>query len=169
MKKAFSILLLTLILTSVLTSCGLTVPKPMIESGEFDFSVTYEYDGERKTVSGVYVCEYTDLSWTIDGGYSRTWSGYIEGNEIEDHVRIDTTEDGSEIFLVLNLNADYFMDDYNFDLYGFPEPYIMVKYYTEDGTMGIIYDVDDIKEMCGASIISYEYDEPVENSFSVFN
>ena len=58
MKKIFGILLLVLLLAATLAGCGLTAPRPEIEKGEFPFSVTYEFAGEIKTVSGVYVCEY---------------------------------------------------------------------------------------------------------------
>ena len=40
------------------TGCSGLTSGPEVEKGEFDFSVTYEFEGETKTVSGVYVCEY---------------------------------------------------------------------------------------------------------------
>ena len=168
MKKVFSVLLLTLVLVCVLTSCGLTVPRPQIKSGEFHFSVTYEYAGETKTVSGVYVCEYNGMEWALDGGYYRDWTGYIRGGTSDDYVAIDTVN-GNEIILVLNLIPDYFMDDFNFELYDVPTPYIQVKHYSEDGGMSIIYDSKEIEELYGAKIISFEYDKPIENSFSIFH
>ena len=169
MKKLLCLLIALVLLTAGLTSCGVTVPRPKIKSGEFNFSVTYEYKGETKTVSGVYVCEYDGLSWALDGGYHRSWSGYIKGGEIDDFVDIDVTDAGDKIILVLNLRADYFMDDYNVDLYdGYPEPYIRIDEYTEDGGFRTIYDADDVEEICGAKIISYQYDEPVKNTFKVF-
>ena len=169
MKKVFSILLLMLLLACMLTSCGLTVPRPAIKKGEFHFTVTYEYGGETKTVSGVYVCEYNGMEWALDGGYYRDWTGYIQGGGADgDFIAIDTV-DGDEIILVLNLVPDYFMDDYNVDLYdGYPEPYIRIDEYTEDGGFRTIYDADDVEEICGAKIISYQYDEPVKNTFKVF-
>lgn len=167
-KKILSILLLTFMLAYTLTSCGITVPRPQITEGQFDFTVTYEYAGEIKTVSGVYVCKYNGMDWALDGGYYRDWTGYIQGGKIDDYVAIDTV-DGDEIILVLNLVPDYFMDDYNTELYDTPTPYIMIKYYTEEGGMGGIHDPNEVEELCGARIISYEYDEPIENSFRTFN
>ena len=167
MKKLFGVLLLTLTLATLLTSCGLTVPRPEIKSGEFDFSVTYEYNGVTKTVKGVYVCEYNGTEWALDGGYHRTWTGYVKGGKIEDHVEIDTV-DGDEIVLVLNLIPDYFMDDFNEDLYDVPVPYIMVKDYGDDGEVGFLHDADVIAETYGVRIISYKYEKPVKNSFGLF-
>ena len=168
MKKVSSILLLTLMLVGILTSCGLIVSRPKIKSGEFDFSVTYEYAGETKTIAGVYVCEYNGSEWVLDGGYCRDWTGYIRGGTSDDYVAIDTV-DGDEIILVLNLIPDYFMDDFNFELYDVPTPYIQVKHYSEDGGMSIIYDSKEIEALFGAKIISFEYEKPIENSFSIFH
>lgn len=166
MKKGSALCVLVILLVLMMTGCGLTVPRPEIKSEEFDFSVTYEYGGETKTVSGVFVCEYAGTSWTLDGGYGRDWTGHIQGGELEDHVPIDTV-DGNEIILVLNLDPEYLMDDFNADLYDIPKPYIMVKMVSDEG-MWFVHDPGEIEEYCGAKIISYEYDEPIENSFGLF-
>lgn len=167
MKKIIVTVALLTALVFTLSGCGFTVPRPEIKSGEFNFSVTYEYAGETKTVTGVYVCEYAGTSWTLDGGYDRDWTGYIKGSDDNDHILLDTVEGGDEIILVLNLNADYFMDDFNFDLYGNPAPYIMIKDYTEEG-FRILQDAADVERDYGAKVISYEYDAPVENTFKLF-
>ena len=118
----------------------------------------------------MYVCEYADLNWTLDGGYHRAWSGYIKGGDDNDFVAIDTVNGSDEIILVLNLNPSYFMGDYNADLYDdVPAPYIMIKNYGEDGALSVIHEADEVERICGAKILSYEYDAPIENSFSIFN
>ena len=81
-------LLVALMLSALLAGCGLEVPRPEIKEGEFSFTVTYEYNGEIKTVSGVYVCEFSGISWALDGGYHRAWNGYIKGGEPEEAVEI---------------------------------------------------------------------------------
>ena len=169
MKRLLSILILTAMLTFLLAGCGLRVPRPEIKSGEFKYSVTYEYCGEVNTISGIYVCEYAGLSWALDGGYSRDWSGYIKGADDNDHVELGTIDDGDVVILVLNFFPEYFMDDFNYELYDVPAPYIMIKDYTEDGGIRFIHEVDLIEEICGAKIISYEYDAPIENTFKLFN
>ena len=164
MKKVFSILLLMLLLACMLTSCGLTVPRPAIKKGEFHFTVTYEYGGETKTVSGVYVCEYNGMEWALDGGYYRDWTGYIQGGGADgDFVAIDTV-DGDEIFLVLNLVPDYFMDDFIEGYHTVPVPYLSVTYWEED-VMTVESQADVIEENYGAKILHYEYAEPIENTF----
>lgn len=171
MKKIFSVLFIILIVAVTFSSCGLTTPRPHIKSGEFNFSVTYEYAGEVKTVSGVYVCQYAGLFWTLEGGYSRDWSGYIKGSDDNDHIAIDAIEGGDEVILVLDLQPDYFMGDFDIELYGIPAPYIMIKDYTDYGDyegISFIHGADEIEALCGAKIISYEYDAPIENEFGLF-
>lgn len=167
MKKIIVTVALLTALVLTFSGCGFTVPRPEIKSGEFNFSVTYEYAGQTKTVTGVYVCEYAGTSWALDGGYSREWTGYIKGADDNDHILLDTVEGGDEVILVLDLRPDYFMDDFNFDLYGIPAPYIMIKDYTEEG-LCFLYDPADVERDWGAKVISYEYDSPVENTFKLF-
>jgi hypothetical protein len=163
MKKILILLVLTILLTCLLTSCGLTVPRPEIREGEFDFSVTYEYNGEIKTVSGVYVCAYNGMDWALDGGYYRDWTGYIQGGNTDDYVPIDIV-DGDEIILVLNLVPDYFMDDFIEGYREVPKPYISVTVVDDEG-LTFFHEPEEVEKICGARIISYEYAEPIENTF----
>ena len=169
MKKISVLLILILALSISLTSCGLDVPRPEIKNGEFDFSVTYEYGGEQSTVSGVYVCEYAGLSWHLDGGYNRDWNGCVKNGEVEEMLEIAKLDDGSELYLVLHLYPEYFMGESIDGLWDKPEPYLTIRACNEDGEVSFIDDADEVEELCGAKIIGYEYDEPIENSFSIFN
>ena len=76
MKRVVSFCLLALMLFGMLAGCSSTLPKPEIKNGKFNISVTYEYDGELKTLSGVYVCKYTGVEWTAEGNSYRSWKGY---------------------------------------------------------------------------------------------
>lgn len=165
MKRALLALILTFALVCGLTGCGSTVTQPEIKEGEFNFSVTYEFNGEVKTVSGVYVCKYNGTSWALDGGYSRDWKGYIKDGKLKDVMEIGVTEDGQMVELLLNLCPEYFMDDFIEGYHNFPKPYILVTSVNDDD-MVFINEPDEVEEYCGAKIISYEYDEPIKNSFS---
>ena len=167
MKKRI-VSLLVLVILIALTGCGLTVPRPEIKEGEFDFSVTYEYKGETKSVSGVYACEYNGTYWALDGGYHRDWSGYIKSDGIEDHIELGVAEDGAIVILVLDLYPDYFMGETYYEPSDVSMPYIMIKSYDEDGGMRILYEADIIEQNYGARIVSYEYDAPIENTFALF-
>ena len=152
----------------MLAGCGSTVPSPEIKKGEFDFAVTYEFNGETKTVSGVYVCEYDGTTWALDGGAHRAWKGYLKDGKAEDTVEIGTTEGGDTVTLNLALLPEYFMDDFIVGYHEVPKPYISVKVTSGEG-LTFLVDPDEVKEHCGAKIISYEYDEPIKNSFSISN
>lgn len=148
----------------MLVGCLESPNDPTVEKGEFDFSVTYEINGEVKTVSGVYVCEYDGVSWALDGGPHRSWTGYCKGLE-DDLIRIGTTADGQSIDLDLNLYPEYFMGDIEENYREPSKPYIVVTVVGEDGGIGFAHEPDEVEELCGAKIISYTYEEPIVNSF----
>ena len=140
------------------------VPLPEIEKGEFDFTVTYEYDGKVKTISGVYVCEFAGLDFALDGGWSREWVGYIKDSDMEDMIPLGTSPDGEVIHLHLSFVPEYFMGDPTAVAYDVPKPDISVNVKSEEG-IAIMNDPAEIEEYCGAKIISYEYEEPIKNTF----
>ena len=168
MRKRLVALCLAVALLCMLAGCGLTVPRPKIRKAEFDFSVTYEFNGETKTVSGVYVCKFNGTSWAIDGGYSRDWKGYIKDNKMEEIIEIGTAKDGNKVELDLDLNPDYFMGDFFEGRMDAPAPYISVKVVHDEG-LYFICEPAEVEEYCGAKIISYEYDSPIVNSFGISN
>lgn len=167
MKKILTLLIVVCIITCMLTGCGLDVPRPEIKTGEFDFSVTYEYGGEIKTISGVYVCEYDGIDWTPDGGYHREWTGYVKDGATEEVINLGTAEDGGIVELNLCFYPDHFMGDSYWEDDEPFAPCISVK--IVDG-VGLYFenDAELIDEAYGASIISYEYDEPIVNGFNTF-
>ena len=166
-KRIFGFILLMSFFTMVLASCGLQVPRPEIKRGEFDFSVTYEWDGETHTVSGVYVCEYDGTSWALDGGYYRVWKSYIKGDEMEDVIEIGTTADGGVLKLELNFYPEHFMGDPHWNWLGVPEPTLRVDH-ADDEALSIVYGAEDIEATYGARIVSYYYAPPIENTFGLF-
>ena len=172
-RRIISAVALMLVTACLLTGCGVTVPRPKVKEAKFDFSVTYEMNGEMDTIRGALVCQYAGTSWTIDGGtFTRDWVGHVEGVEAGSgyKVQLSTTEDGGKIFLALGLSPAYFMGEtYMLDFYT-PEPGLFIEYSNEADDMATVTsDEEMIAEVYGIRIISYEYDEPIENSFSVFN
>ena len=171
MKRKICALLALLTVALLLTSCGLEVPRPEIKEGRFDFSITYEMNGEIMTYSDTYVCEFDGTSWTFDGGYSRDWNDYTE-NEHEGDAYcaiLGQTDDGGDIVLFFGIYPEYFMGDSTGDR-GEPEPMIYVTYPEDEngGSVGIAQP-EEVEEIYGIKIISYEYDLPVENEFRLFD
>ena len=159
MKKLFCIFALILLLSTCLTSCEVK-PAPKIKEGRFNFSVTYEEWGEAKTVSGVFVCEYDGVNWwDINRDSYANWKESYEG-DIQDGgiIPVCNTDDGGEIFISLLMYPEYFMGDPEYANY---TPLIRAElWYPDEQT-------DDIERIAehGVKLISYEYDEPIENSY----
>lgn len=148
--------------------------KPEISRGEFPFSYTYEYKGETKTISGVYVCEYSG-SYTIHDEHKRYWKGEAFYDYVEDPENPHIIEQNDELMTTLsiqeNMEPGYFMGDPlhkdHYAIYGLngPEPYIQYYDYKND-----IYldseNRDEVLESIGFKVIETNYPEPIENSFS---
>ena len=167
MKKILSMLLLSVMLCVVLTGCGMIVTRPEIKEGEFNISVTYEFNGEVKTLEGVYVCEYNGTSWALDGGSRRDWSGYIKDGKFEDVIDLGITAEGYRVELNLALFPEHFMGESVEGYEYVATPYITVTVSNDEG-IAVLHGKDS-EGYCNARIIGYKYDEPIENSFSLFN
>ena len=145
------------------------IEKPEIKTGEFDFCLIYEMDDEIKTIEGVYVCEFDGIDRSFEGA-SRQWIGYIKDHDDSTCYLLKTTDEG-DIKVELDFAPDYFMSDPDFaDSYEIiPEPYIYITSgdpTIEDPTNELffeLYDGDDIE------IISFEYDDPIENNYRYIN
>lgn len=170
MKIRLIALFLLLTLVGTLTGCGITVPRPEVEEGEFNFSMTYEINGKVDTLSAVYMCEFDGVSWSVDGGYGRDWKAHTEGDyEGDDYSAIiGTTEDGGDIVLFFGIYPEYFMNDSTGDR-GAPEPSLYISYTLDVDEYGLVSDPLEVEEIYGAKIISYEYDAPIVNTFNLFD
>ena len=166
--KKFSVCVMAflLLITSLFTGCEFVhVDKHRVKEVRFNFSVTYEINGKEETIAGVYVCKFKKATASINGWW-REWDTYIEGSDMKEEVVLFTTEDG-RIDLDLGLDAFYFMSDPFYDRYE-PEPALSIYYSQkkreETGQLWS-YDVDLLLNCYGVRIISYEYDEPIENVY----
>ena len=86
--------------------------KPAVSEGEFPFSITYEYLGETKTISGVYVCKFHG-SETIFREHNRYWDGesIIEYNGEYDIPNVVFQNEEITLAVFENMSAGYFMGD----------------------------------------------------------
>ena len=165
MKKSICILLVLLLLSFGFTSCGLTVPRPEVKEGEFDVSITYEVNGETKTLDLVYACEYDGIALTLEGAYYRDWNGKFVGYEEGDVIPVLETENGGKVALCVLIYPEYFMGEPDY-LDGF-SPVVLTNYiYYEDGNEMIIDDQEQISEDYGVKVIDCKYSEPIENRFN---
>lgn len=162
-------LLVSALIAGSFTGVFLSVPKPEIKEGEFDFALTYEVDGETKKIEGTYVCKFDGISRNLDG-VARKWIGYIKDHEDQfTDYEIKTTDEGT-IKIELDISSQFFMSDPQYEMIVSseqtkPEPYV----YITSGDPSIeepsnvvsfdLYEGDDVK------IISFEYDEPIKNIY----
>ena len=141
--------------------------KPAVSEGEFPFSITYEYLGETKTISGVYSCKF-EGSQTVFREHDRYWSGEITYTEGDYFV---FQEEMKTLAVQPSMFAGYFMGDplYRdfYQVYGLngPEPY--AEYYDYENEISITdFDKDEELAAIGFRFVDYSYAQPIENSFS---
>ena len=141
--------------------------KPAVSEGEFPFSITYEYLGETKTISGVYSCKF-EGSQTVFREHDRYWSGEITYTEGDYFVM---QEEMKTLAVQPHMIAGYFMGDPlhsdRYQVYGLegPEPY--AEYYDYENEISITdFDKDEELAAIGFRFVDYSYAQPIENSFS---
>ena len=163
--KKFVAVVILVITTSLFSGCLAKLPVPEIKDGRFNFSFTYEMDGEIQTYSGVYVCKY-DGVYVSCVGKGREWSGYIENLEGSIDIPIITNSDGV-IYVAFNFRPEYFMGDPEYADYEVGAPWLYILYNDDDPDVFSIDNEDtlDFMAVYGVRILSYYYDEPIENTF----
>ena len=162
--KMFIVAMLTMIVSVFFSGCMAKVSIPQIKEGRFNFSVTYELNGEKKTYEGVYVCEYDGAYKTLVGeGFY--WKGYVEHSEENGVIPIQTNKDGI-IYIDLYFVPEYFMGDPDAILFDVPAPALYMVYHS-DNPDEASYETNEevLAASYGVRIISYDYAAPIENTF----
>lgn len=148
--------------------------KPEVTTGEFPFSITYEYKGETGSLSGVLECAFSG-SDTIHGEHRRYWNSEVTYDNPENLADPFVIEQNEALQTTLsiheNMDAGYFMgdplrSDY-YASYGLDGAGPSIAYY--DYKNEIFLDnasQDELPESAGFRIIDFTYPEPIENSFS---
>lgn len=162
--KFFIITLLMIAITMIFSGCAAVVLLPKVKEGRFNFSVTYEINGEQKTYSGVYVCKYEGAYKTL-AGEGINWEGYVENGEENCVIPIQTNEDGI-IYIDLYFVPEYFMGDPDAILFDVPAPALYMVY-LDDDQEAESYETDQelLATNYGVRLISYKYADPIENTF----
>ena len=149
-------------------------PKPKITYGEFPFALTYELDGEIKTIEDTLICEYDGVEWTNSGSKERRWKYRFESGR-EEIILIDFS-DKDEIhelgYKMLNLyffcgSPEYYMGEIeNFRRHPEDMKNIHFHYQTKEGKIGgSAYTFDEAFEKYKVKIIAWKIAQPIENKF----
>lgn len=132
--------------------------KPTITHGEFPFELIYEYNGKEITIRDIIICDYNGVSFALDGGNHRDWTCVIKNNNNYGRYIID--RDIENLYIQIPLEADYYMGAPNANS-EIAKPYI---YYIDDST-GTVYYEQDLSNVVGAKIVSWNPSEPIQNTF----
>ena len=160
MKLPIIILAVGLILA--IASCFFTgiVKEPTIKEHEFDYSVRYRIGSETKTYEGTFRCSFVGHDGDDDPTL-RLYDGVHtkDGNELGALWLTVAQKEDVELMMSVGLDAAYLMGDpdkYEY-VHGNDDPYL--EAIDAEG-----YAVE-VSEKFDAEIISWEYPEPIENSF----
>ena len=151
-------------------------PEPEITYGEFPFVLTYELDGEIKTIEDVVICEYDGIEWTNSGSKERKWKLYIKstGKEMISLKDLsnenDFTDWGNQVLELCSYpgHAEYYMNDPDSYFNRLPEEDNMIDYLyiTPEGKKGYsAFTADEALERYNIRIIKWEYSKQIENSY----
>ena len=160
MKLPIIILVVGLILA--IASCFFTgiVKEPTIKEHEFNYSVTYRIGSETKTYEGTFRCSFKGHD-VHDDPTLRLYDGvHMNDETVQESIWFTVAQkEDVELLMAVGLDAAYLMGDpdkYEY-VHGNDDPYF--EAIDAEG-----YSVE-VSENFDAEIISWEYPEPIENSF----
>ena len=137
---------------------------PTVTKQDFDFSITYKLDGEIKTLNGAYSSRFTGFGANGVDPLCRYYEGTykVEGETDGDRCFTIAEKDGYKLYIVALLNDAYLMGDMENDSYesGNEAPSLEAedKEYNQ-------YDETNLPDVFDAEIVSFQYPEPIENTF----
>ena len=137
---------------------------PTVTNQDFDFSITYKLDGETKTINGVYSTRFTGFGGNGVDPLCRYYEGTykVEGENDGDRCFTIAEKDGYKLYIVALLNDYYLMDDEENESY---DSYIEGPTLEAEDKDGNQYDETDMPDVFDAEIVSFEYPDPIENTF----
>ena len=155
--------LVVAVVAHLLTSIQL---KPTVTEHDFEYSVTYKLNGETKTINGVYNCSFSGFGSEGIDPLDRYYTGEytVDGNTTTFQSYTIAEKDTVDLYIVTLFNDSYLMNDTkNYSYYpSLDDPYLEAA-----DSEGYAYESDEeeLLNMFDAEIVSWEYPEPIENSF----
>lgn len=158
LKVPALILAIGIVLAVVVCLFTSVVMTPAVTEHTFPYSVTYQLNGETKTLEGVYQCTYEGFT---QGQNPR--DRYYTGETISAQPNTIAEIDGARLYIVTQFNDCYLMNDTKNRSYesSLAEPYL--ESVDKEGCE--ILPEDRPREFA-AEIVSWEYPQPVENAFT---
>lgn len=152
-------------------------PTPEITYGEFPFRLEYEINGQRMVIQDTLIFELDGIGADEGRGKYRKWKEHLaSGNQ---KILLMNTDGASSIAYgnreILNQviyydpgPAWYYMGEYESDngfKHAFPDASYSEKYQNGSSTYGII-QADELLQKYNIKLISWDYTEPIKNTFS---
>lgn len=163
-KKLFlpTIILAVAILATVVYSVISSIAfKPTVTEGEFPFSITYELDGERVTIEDVYKVHYVRNDGYADTK-SRVYAGELKSSGEDAAFYTLKKDKNTRIELWTHFYPDYLMGDAEYDYFNDQAFEPAIYYYDAEETE---HSDEETLSKLGVKLVSFEYPEPIENSF----
>jgi hypothetical protein len=136
---------------------------PTVTEHDFHYAVTYKLGDETKTFEGIYKCRFDGYS-RGENPRDRYYTGEytVDGQTTPMHSYTIAQKDGAELYIVTEFNDCYLMGDTKDEDY---RPYLDEPYLEALDKEGYPYGEADMPGEFAAEIISWEYPEPIENTF----
>ena len=159
MKKSFFLCIIVLSIVVILGGIAMLFSakksyEPKTKQGEFPFSLTYKVNGETTTIKNTYVCVFEGVGWDTGRGFYRKWNGYVKETGLENVLIFEDSK--IKVFCQVGDPQFYMGDDKNLSW----ENNLIKKSNNYD-----YMSVEEIKQTYGIEIISWEFSEPIKNSF----
>ncbi|MCL2707427.1 MAG: hypothetical protein FWE97_04630 [Dehalococcoidia bacterium] len=134
---------------------------PEIRYGEFPFRLEYEINGERVVVEDTVICEFDGIGLDTAKWKYRKWKSYLASGKKESAVLI-TIDEKVKIYCFVG-SAAYYMGD---ERYPEQRPLKPRFYHVElDSLDTTVYEIDEFIEKYGLKLISWEFTDPIVNTF----
>ena len=163
-KKLFLpviIIVVTILAIAAYSVISNIAQKPAVTEKEFPFSITYELNGEKVTISDVYKVRFDRNDGYADTK-TRVYVGEIgnmgEGNTVYTLKKDENTR----VELFTNFYPDYLMGDAEYDYFDGEAFEPQIYYYDAEEQE---YSDEETLSAQGVKLISFEYPTPIENSF----
>lgn len=166
-KKIIGICAIVLVAILLFLAIGYGKFEPEITRGEFPISITYEYQGEIFTINDTVVCEFDRVHKNLFDE-TRYWKESNKNGPGGNYVIWQ--ENNSHLYIYTNLDGLYLMGDPLFEKVlkesdGDGMAYNVPSGYFWDDELGEEFYDEESLAARGFRLISYEYPEPIENSF----
>ena len=144
-------------------------PAVSVKYAEFPFEITYEINGEVKTVNDIFVCKYDGVGMNEGVGKYIKWKGYVKSTGEEDILLI---EDGNISMFCSIGSPEYYMGDPSYFIDGIARPdyritpsIYYIEYPNEFGGETIGIAENEHLEKYKIKLISWKLSDPIVNSF----